>query len=115
MSLAAQTRKAYFNAVAADETARYMLQVRRSAEASAELARRMQQVGNFSKLQRAREQAFYADATLNLARAEQAQRSAREQPTRLLGVWGEQAAFQLPARLPDLPSSNATSWYRCAS
>jgi outer membrane protein TolC len=63
----------------------------------------MQQVGNFSPLQRAREQAFYADAALNLARAEQAERAAREKLTRALGLWGEQTAFTLPERLPDLP------------
>jgi outer membrane protein TolC len=104
LSLAADTRKAYVNAVAAEETVRYMRQVQQTAEASAELARRMQQVGNFNKLQRAREQAFYADAALNLARAEQAQRSARERLTRLLGLWGQQTAFILPERLPDLPN-----------
>ena len=103
LSLAADTRKAYFNALAAEETVRYMRQVRQAAEASAELARRMEQVGNFNKLQRAREQSFYADAALNLARAEQAQRSTRERLTRLLGAWGAQTQFALPERLPDLP------------
>ena len=105
LSLAAQTRKAYYQALAAEETVRYMRQVKQAAEASAELARRMQQVGNFNKLQRAREQAFYAEAALNLARAEQAQRATRERLTRLLGVWGEQTAFTLPERLPDLPNA----------
>jgi outer membrane protein TolC len=105
LSLAAETRKAYYNALAAEETVRYMQQVQQAAEAGAELARRMQQVGNFNKLRRAREQAFYADAALNLARAEQAQRATRERLTRLLGVWGAQVAFQLPQRLPDLPAA----------
>ena len=105
LSLAAETRKAYLHALAAEESVRYMRQVMLAAEASAELARRMQQVGNFNKLQRAREQGFYADAALNLARAEQAQRSTRERLTRLLGLWGAQTAFGLPERLPDLPKS----------
>ncbi|MCK6435252.1 MAG: TolC family protein, partial [Aquabacterium sp.] len=99
-SLAADARKAYFQAVAAEETVRYMRQVKQTAEASAELARRMEQVGNFSKLARAREQAFYADAALGLARADQAQRASRERLARLLGVWGDQLQFQLP----DLPA-----------
>ncbi|MCW5663745.1 MAG: TolC family protein [Piscinibacter sp.] len=104
LSLAADARKAFFQAVAAEETVRYMRQVKQTAEASAELARRMEQVGNFSKLARAREQAFYADATLGLARADQAQRASRERLARLLGVWGDQTQFQLPERLPDLPA-----------
>ncbi len=107
VSLAADTRKAYFNALAAEESARYLRQVMQAAEASAELARRMEQVGNFNKLQRAREQGFYADAALNLARAEQAQRVTRERLTRLLGLWGAQTQFTLPPRLPDLPPAAA--------
>jgi outer membrane protein TolC len=105
LSLAADTRKAYFTALAAEETVRYMRQVKQAADASAELARRMEQVGNFNKLQRAREQSFYANAALQLARAEQAQRSTRERLVRLLGLWGAQTQFTLPERLPDLPPS----------
>ena len=103
LSLAADTRKAWVSALAAEETVRYIRQVKEAADASAELARRREQVGNFNKLQRAREQGFYADAALNLAQAEQARRSTRERLTRLLGVWGAQTQFSLPERLPDLP------------
>jgi outer membrane protein TolC len=107
LTLAGQTRKAYYNALAAEETVRYMRQVQQAAEASAELARRMEQVGNFNKLQSAREQSFRANAALRLAQAEQAQRASRERLVRLLGLWGEQTAFRLPERLPDLPSAPA--------
>jgi outer membrane protein TolC len=105
LSLAAQARKAYVQALAAEEGVRYMRQVRELAEASAELARRMEAVGNFSKLARAREQSFYADATLGLARAEQMQRASRERLIRRLGLWGAQTQFALPERLPDLPEA----------
>ncbi|MBI5716319.1 MAG: TolC family protein [Burkholderiales bacterium] len=105
ISHAAATRKAYFQAVAAEETVRYMHQVKETAEASAELARRMEQAGNFNKLARAREQGFYADAALGLARAEQMHRASKEQLTRLLGLWGAQTRFRLPERLPDLPGA----------
>jgi len=105
LRLATETRQAYFRAVAAEETARYMRQVREVAEASAELARRMAQTGNFSRLSQAREQAFYAEAALNQARAEQQRLQTREQFIRLLGLWGTQTQFQLPERLPDLPGT----------
>lgn len=104
LSLAADTRKAWVQAVAAEQSVRYRHQVMQAAEAGAELARRMAQVGNFNKLQQAREQAFYAEAALNLARAEQQQRATRERLTRLAGLWGEQIRFRLPERLPDLPA-----------
>lgn len=103
LSIASETRKAYYMAVAAEQTVRYMQQVKKAADVGAELARRMEQAGNFNKLQRAREQGFYADAVVTLARAEQAQSRAREKLSRLLGLTGKQNGFVLPARLPDLP------------
>jgi outer membrane protein TolC len=103
---AAEARQAWVRAVAAQQAAVYAQQVKDSADASAELARRMQAVGNFSKLQRAREQAFYADAVTQLARAQQASRAAREALVRTLGLDARQAErMQLPERLPDLPSA----------
>jgi outer membrane protein TolC len=107
LGLAADARKAYYGAVAAEETVRYMRQVMQAAEASAELARRMAAVGNFNKIQRAREQSFYADAALNLARAQQGQLATRERLTRLMGLWGMQTKFALPERLPGLPDEPA--------
>lgn len=103
--IAAETRRAYFNALAAQQTAHYMEQVKTAAEASAELAGRMAKVGNWSKLDQAREQAFYADATAQLARSRHNAAAAREQLARMLGLWGNQLAFQLPERLPNLPNS----------
>ncbi len=97
------TRRAWYGAVAARQSAQYLEQVASAAEASAELARRMASAGNWSKLQHAREQAFYADSVAQLARARQAATEEREKLTRLMGLWGTQAAFTLPERLPDLP------------
>jgi outer membrane protein TolC len=105
VSLAAETRRAYFNAVAAAQWAHYAQQVRTSAEASAELAKRMAAVGNISKLDQLREHAFYAEATTQLAQAQHKATTTREQLTRLIGVWGAQASFSLPDRLPDLPTA----------
>lgn len=103
---AADARQAWVRAVAARQSAVYAQQVKDAADASAELARRMQEVGNFSKLQRAREQAFYAEAVAQLARAEQAERASREALVRTLGLDAAQAArVRLPDRLPDLPAA----------
>ena len=107
LAQAFDTRRAWVQAVAAEQSVRYMRQVMQAAEASAELARRMEQAGNFSRVQRAREQGFYADAALDLARAEQQQRATREQLIRRLGLWGAQTGFTLPERLPELPAEPA--------
>jgi outer membrane protein TolC len=101
-----QVRQAWVRAVAAQQALGYAEQVRRSAQASAELARRMQQAGNFSKLQRARQQVFYADASTQLAAAMHAASAAREALVRALGLDDAQAArLALPERLPDLPKA----------
>jgi len=105
VQLASNTRKAYFNAVGAQQTLMYAGQVATAAEASAELAQRMSRVGNLSRLDQAREQAFYADATTQLARARHNAVAAREQLSRLLGVWGSTLDYAIPERLPDLPKS----------
>lgn len=105
LRVALHTRKAWFEAVAAHETAKYMEQVKESAEASAELARRMAEVGNFPKLAYAREQAFYAESTAQLARARHSATAARERLARLMGLWGEDLRFELPERLPELPAT----------
>lgn len=104
LSLAAQTRKAFYAAVAAEQTARYMRDVRETADAGAELAKRLALAGNWSKLQQAREHGFFAEAALNYTRAEQNRHSTRERLVRLLGLWGTQTQFTLPDRLPDLPA-----------
>jgi outer membrane protein TolC len=105
LQVAAEARKAYYEAVAAQERRRYMQQVMQAAEASATLAQRMAQVGNFNRLQQAREQGFHAEAALGLARAQRAEHAARERLIRALGLWGAQTAFKLPERLPDLPAT----------
>lgn len=104
LSLAAETRKAFYAAVAAEQVARYQVDVRANAEAGAELARRMARAGNFNALQQAREQGFFAEATLNASRAQQQRVASRERLVRLLGLAGDPAALQLPERLPDLPA-----------
>jgi outer membrane protein TolC len=105
VQLAAETRRAYFNAVAAQQAVQYMGQVQTAAEAGAELSRRLAKVGNVSKLDQTREQVFYADATAQVARARHNATATREQLTRLLGLWGADAAYKLPDRLPDLPKA----------
>jgi outer membrane protein TolC len=105
VGIATETRKAFFTAVAAQELVRYYRQVQEAADASSELAKRMQQAGNFNKLARMREQSFYADATASLARAQRQAVTERERLTRWLGLSGDQLNFALPERLPDLPKT----------
>ena len=79
-------RQAWVRAVAAQQTLKYAEQVYEASQASAELAQRMQAVGNFNRVSRARQQAFYADAATRLASASHLNTAAREELVRLLGL-----------------------------
>lgn len=103
LKVAVDTRKAYFETVAAQQGLAYAKQVNTAAEASAGLAGRMAAAGNWSQLEQAREQAFYAEATANIARASKAVVQARERLTRLMGLYGEDIQYRLPERMPELP------------
>ncbi len=105
LRVAADTRRAYFQALAAKQTVEYLVQAQTAAEASAQIAQRMAQVGNFSRLDQMREQVFYAETTSQLARAKQNADATREQLIRLLGLSDEANTLRLPERLPDLPKT----------
>ena len=99
-----QVRQAWVKAVAARQSLFYAKQVHDAAEAGAELGRLLQSAGNFNVIQRARQQAFYADATAKWATAQHEAISAREELIRLFGLTDDQAnRLLLPDRLPDLP------------
>ena len=99
-------RRAWVDAVATNQSLRYAGQVRDTAQAAGELARRLEAAGNFSALQRGRQEAFLAQALVDLAQARRAQRDAREALVRALGLdSNEAAALKLPEHLPDLPAT----------
>jgi outer membrane protein TolC len=105
--LAARTREAYFDAVAAHQSLEYRRQVSDAAETGAVLAQRMQAAGNWNDIDQAREQVFYADATRDLTRAEAADVATREKLQSLLGISGDADSaptLELAPALPDLPA-----------
>jgi outer membrane protein TolC len=107
LKMAYDTRRAYFEAIAAQQSADYAGTVNAAAAAGAELATRMTRAGNWSQLDLLREQAFHVDAISAASRATKDAVAAREKLTRLLGLSGDAAQFRLPERLPDLPAAIA--------
>ena len=102
--IAADTRRAWYQAVAAAQSLEYQRQAELAAQASAELGQRMAAAGNWSRLDEAREQVFHAEVSAQLLRAEHATTAARERLIRLLGLPADDASLRLPARLPALPA-----------
>jgi outer membrane protein TolC len=99
-----QVRTAWVAAVAAQQRMIYAKQVVDSAQASAELALRMQRAGNFNKLAWANQQTFFMDAVTQQASAQQKMTATREALVRLIGLSDDEASqLRLPERLPDIP------------
>lgn len=108
---AAQTRKAYYQSIAAAQSLRYLEQVRQADDIAHQLALRMASRGNFSQLDAAREQAFYLETSMQLTRARTQAQQDKESLIRLLGLSkqdGTLSLLQLSTRLPDLPKQATT-------
>jgi outer membrane protein TolC len=103
LRLAADVRRTYFHAVAANELAGLLTGAKSTAESTAQLASKLGQTGGLNKLDQAREQVFYAETTAELATVRQDATSSRERLVRLLGLWDGDLGFRLPQKLPDLP------------
>lgn len=103
LSLAADVRRQYHRAVAANQLVVFLTDARETAQAASELLVGLGETGGATRLAQAREHAFTAETSAQLARARLQQRIEREKLTRLLGLWGADVAFRLPDRLPPLP------------
>lgn len=105
LRIAADTRRAYFRAVAPAQTVVFLEEAKSAAEAASEVAKRLGETGALNKIDQAREHVFYADLGAQLAAAKLRRRSDRERlKIRLMGLWGKDANLRTPARLPSLPA-----------
>jgi outer membrane protein TolC len=103
LRLAAEARRAWYEAVGARETVGFLAQAETAARAAAELAERLVDTGALNKLDQAREQVFFAETGAQLAAARQRATSTREALIRALGLAGGDLRFRLPDALPALP------------
>jgi len=104
LETAAETRSAWYEAVAAAQTLDTRRTILQAAEASALLSRRLNEAGNIPDLDYLQEQALYEQAKLEVSRAEVEVVAARESLNKQMGVYGEQTAWTTPQRLPDPPA-----------
>jgi len=103
LHVAAETRRAFYRAVAAQEAVALFERANSAAETMTELARRLVETGAMNRLDLAREQAFHSDVAVRLAGARQRALKERERLVRALGLWGNDLKFSLPKSLPPLP------------
>jgi outer membrane protein TolC len=107
LKLAADTRRAWVIAVSAFETVYYLNQGKVAADAASELAQKLGESGAMPKGTQAREHAFYAELTGQTAQAKLAAKLAKEELTRLMGLWGSEVDYFVPDQLPGLPGKLA--------
>jgi outer membrane protein TolC len=105
LALAAETRAAWVNAVAAFETIGHLRRAKATSDAGSELALRLGETGALNKAGQAREQAFNAELAGQLAQARLEADRAKETLTRLMGLWGADVEYFVPDVLPALPRS----------
>lgn len=103
--LANQTRRAWIAAVAAFETVGYLKRAKVTSDAGSELAQKLGETGALNTAGQAREQAFNAELAGQLAKARLAAAQAKEELTRLMGLWGSSVDYYVPDALPALPKS----------
>jgi outer membrane protein TolC len=97
-------RRAFAEAVAGRQLVGFLTQVQSSAEAAVELSKRLGESGTMTKLDQARNKAFYAETMVRLATARQRATASRERLVRTLGLSGHDLGFALPASLPAVPA-----------
>jgi len=105
LDLAWQVRTQYYVVVGDSQALDLMRQIVSATDAAAELARRQLAAGNLNRRDQAVQQAFYAQALLDASQAEMQLSSDREKLNRLMGLWGGQTRWSVPARLPRVPAS----------
>ena len=105
LTLANQTRQAWINAVSAFEAASYLKRAKATSDAGSELASKLGETGALNKAGQAREHAFNAELAGQLAKARLNATRAKEDLTKLMGLWGTEVDYYVPDALPALPRS----------
>ncbi|MGR9183130.1 TolC family protein [Rhizobium leguminosarum] len=105
LQVAADTRRAWIGAVASWENFGQLQHAQATADAASELAEKLGETGAMAKGAQAREHVFVAELAGETAKARLAARLAKEDLTRLMGLWGSDLDYQVPNSLPPLPKS----------
>jgi cobalt-zinc-cadmium efflux system outer membrane protein len=101
---ATQAQKSYFSAIGAKQIRNMRNEITATARNAFDLAQRLHSAGNISDLELATENARFQQMLLELANSEIVLFDAREQLTRVMGLWGLETSWRLPEQLPDIPA-----------
>jgi outer membrane protein, heavy metal efflux system len=103
LDFAARVRIAFYLYQANEQMLELRQTIVQALGGSFEVARRLNEAGNITDLDFARERALLESGKLGLRSAEVAVRQSREELNMLMGLWGGGTDWQSDGRLPDIP------------
>jgi outer membrane protein, heavy metal efflux system len=104
LDFAATVRRAFYRHQADEQRLELLQTIVQALAVSFDVTERLYAAGNITDLDLARERALVGEARLQLRAAEVGVRQSRAQLSAVMGVWGEQTAWQTDRRLPDIPA-----------
>ena len=102
MDLAGQTRRAFYRVQSEQQMLEMFQQVVLATQAGHEFAKELYEAGNIPELDLLLQRTLHEGAKLALTTAELTLAESREQLNRLMSVWGQETAWTVEARLPDI-------------
>jgi cobalt-zinc-cadmium efflux system outer membrane protein len=103
LDFAAAVQAAFYRHQANEQSLDLFQSIAQGLALSLEVAQRLLEAGNITDLDVARERALAEQAKLQFAVAELATHQSREQLNLLMGLWGDETAWAMTRRLPDIP------------
>jgi outer membrane protein, heavy metal efflux system len=104
LDFAATVRSAFYRHQADEQRLELLQTVVQALAVAFDVTERLHQAGNITDLDLARERALLEEEKLQLRAAEVTARESRARLTTLMGLWGEETAWQIDRRLPDVPA-----------
>ena len=104
IDLAGQTRMVFYRVQSDKQMLEMFRQIVLATEAGYEFATELHKAGNIPELDLLLQHALYEQSKLALAASEVSLVESREQLNQLMGLWGEETAWIVESRLPDIPT-----------
>jgi cobalt-zinc-cadmium efflux system outer membrane protein len=104
LRMASDVQSGFYQLSATQQVAAMRRTILEAGDAGLDLAARQHQAGNISDLDLANQEALYEQVRTDLVRSEADVIAARENLTRLLGLWGADTTYNVADKLPELPT-----------
>ncbi len=108
LDFAATVRAAFYRHQANAQMRELQQSITQGLTVALEVAQRLRDAGNITELDLARQRALAEEAKLQLATAEMAVTQSHEGLNTLMGLWGQETAWNVDMRLPSLPDQPAS-------